>query len=39
MSILVEIYYILAWERFVYQLHSNAVVASVMKDVKLVTGY
>ena len=39
MSILVEIYYILVWERFGYQLHSNAVVASVTKDFKFVTGY
>ena len=39
MSILVEIYYILAWERFGYQLHSNAVVAAVTKDFKFVTEY
>ena len=39
MSILVEIYYILAWERFGYQIHSNAIVASVTKAFKFVTGY
>ena len=32
MTILVEIYYILVWERFECQLHSNAVIASVTKD-------
>ena len=37
MSILVEIYYILVWEIFGRQLHSNAVVVSVAKDFKSVT--
>ena len=32
MTILVEIYYILVWEQFGCQLHSNEVVASVTKD-------
>ena len=39
MSILVEVYCNLVWERFGCQLHSNAVVTSVTKDFKYVTEY
>ena len=39
MTILVEAYYILVWERLGCQLHSNAVVVSVTKDFKFVTKY
>ena len=36
---LVEIYDMLVWQILRYQLHSNAVVASVTKDFKFVIEY